>query len=274
MTETLRPIRLEVRDGQPYADGQLLPLLPQPDGSTLEPEQAAIAWVAQIARTMSRPIPVVATPEDGVELHLEVTPDGASRFAEHDGPAGADDVPGHHMPPDAASVPKPPVVDPHPAGASAGAPARASALAHPGHEQPHLPASAIQIREPGSTLGPIGAHRAQQGWRGRLVRSTGVPLPPAAAERSYLQDLADAQTQLPGGRTITIVNPAGAVGKTTSALLLSAALGTSRGGGVLALEVTRGRGTMLAHQQLLARRHRAHAAARGPDPHLGHRPHR
>jgi MinD-like ATPase involved in chromosome partitioning or flagellar assembly len=86
--------------------------------------------------------------------------------------------------------------------------------------------------------------RAREGWRGWLVHEVGLPLAPSKAEKARHELTTTVQTQLPGPRTVMVVNPKGGVGKTTTTLLLSAALGLARGGGVVAWDNNETRGTM------------------------------
>jgi len=147
-----------------------------------------------------------------------------------------------------------------PAATSAGTPAAAAGTDDPDQTTPAVtataatparerPAGGRHARPTAADLladrdAPTGSPRAREGWRGWLATRVGLPLAPGAAEQARAGLTATVQTQLPGPRTVVVVNPKGGVGKTTSTLLLSAALGVARGGGVLAWDNNETRGTM------------------------------
>ncbi|MEJ5913765.1 MinD/ParA family ATP-binding protein [Pseudokineococcus sp. 1T1Z-3] len=219
--------------------------------------------VAHIAST-------VATPAGGPVLAKVVDPDGSWHLLIHpDGTLGEAPQPSSpvHEEPAAeepaaeepagprteATAETPPVASsPSPAPAPA-APAPASARPGP-VEAPRAdvgepPTPARHARPNAQDLlgdhgSPADAQRARQGWRGALVRGLHLPLAPSADEVALQADLHAAQAQLPGPTTVMVVNPKGGVGKTTSTLLLAAALGVARGGGVLAWDNNETRGTM------------------------------
>lgn len=89
-----------------------------------------------------------------------------------------------------------------------------------------------------SQLNPQTDHKSRQGLRARLG------LKPSTRELSELADEEMSRTAFTRPVTIMIANPKGGVGKTPTALLLAAAFGTARGGGVVAWDNNELRGTM------------------------------
>ncbi|MEJ5869385.1 hypothetical protein WDV85_16765 [Pseudokineococcus sp. 5B2Z-1] len=211
--------------------------------------------VAHIAST-------VATPAGGPVLAKVVDPDGSWHLLIHpDGTLG-----------EAPTTSAPVSVDePATASASGLAPTTTSTRSTPA-PAPAAPArarpaaddlSTEDVEETSARVVPVAAaprpnaqdllgsrssrtlpQRAREGWRGWMARSVGLPLAPGAAEAARFELTTTVQAQLPGPRTVMVVNPKGGVGKTTTTLLLSAALGQARGGGVLAWDNNETRGTM------------------------------
>lgn len=87
-------------------------------------------------------------------------------------------------------------------------------------------------------LTPGSKRKSSRGWRARLG------LKPSRKELDELRDLRLAQTPFDDPITIMVANPKGGVGKTPTSLLLAAAFGVARGGGVLAWDNNELRGTM------------------------------
>ncbi|MGD7706239.1 hypothetical protein [Microlunatus sp. Y2014] len=87
-------------------------------------------------------------------------------------------------------------------------------------------------------LNPQSAVRARRGLRGRLG------LAPSAKEQAEAADEEAVRTPFPRPVTIMIANPKGGVGKTPTTLMLAAAFGVVRGGGVCAWDNNELRGTM------------------------------
>lgn len=87
-------------------------------------------------------------------------------------------------------------------------------------------------------LTPSKKRKSGRGWRARLG------LKPSQKELDELRDLRLAQTPFDQPVTIMVANPKGGVGKTPTSLLLAAAFGVARGGGVMAWDNNELRGTM------------------------------
>ncbi|GAA1712382.1 MinD/ParA family ATP-binding protein [Propioniferax innocua] len=87
-------------------------------------------------------------------------------------------------------------------------------------------------------LTPSKKRKSRRGWRARLG------LKPSQKELDELRDLRLAQTPFDLPVTIMVANPKGGVGKTPTSLLLAAAFGVARGGGVMAWDNNELRGTM------------------------------
>lgn len=90
--------------------------------------------------------------------------------------------------------------------------------------------------------------KATHGWR------KAFGLGPSAKERDEMRDLADAKTVFSRPVTIMIANPKGGAGKTPTSLLLAAAFGLARGGGVVAWDNNELRGTMPDRSESIHRR--------------------
>jgi len=87
-------------------------------------------------------------------------------------------------------------------------------------------------------LNPAGATGSRRSWRSR------VGLGPSAREQAAALDEELVRTPFDRPVTIMVANPKGGVGKTPTALLLAAAFGVVRGGGVCAWDNNELRGTM------------------------------
>ncbi|SDD50448.1 MinD/ParA family ATP-binding protein [Auraticoccus monumenti] len=87
-------------------------------------------------------------------------------------------------------------------------------------------------------LNPEVQQKSRKGWRSRLG------LKPSQRELAELRD--DESVRMPFARPVTIMvaNPKGGVGKTPTTLMLAAAMGVARGGGVIAWDNNELRGTM------------------------------
>lgn len=87
-------------------------------------------------------------------------------------------------------------------------------------------------------LNPEVQQKSRKGWRSRLG------LKPSQRELAELRD--DESVRMPFARPVTIMvaNPKGGVGKTPTTLMLAAAMGVVRGGGVIAWDNNELRGTM------------------------------
>ncbi|OIV39146.1 hypothetical protein BIV57_02110 [Mangrovactinospora gilvigrisea] len=98
---------------------------------------------------------------------------------------------------------------------------------------------------------------AQAGWRGMVGRVSGGAIKLSANRSEQETRLARRliQRQLDGAKTIVVINPKGGAHKTTTALLMAAAFGTSRGGYTLAWDNNETRGT-LGWRGLPAEHHR------------------
>ncbi|WP_298991875.1 hypothetical protein [uncultured Pseudokineococcus sp.] len=238
-------VRLALVDGGATVDGRAVAPV---DGLT--PEQAAIAAVARMALERGRPVRALA--DDGDEqTALVVYADGRSEPAPDPEPATETTAktPTTSVEPDVVDQPAATPVparesDVDPDEQAAPVPARAattSAADKPPAPAASRPSAADLLGGRSSQTAPT---RAREGWRGWLARSVGLPLAPGAAEAARFELTTTVQAQLPGPRTVMVVNPKGGVGKTTTTLLLSAALGQARGGGVLAWDNNETRGTM------------------------------
>ena len=87
-------------------------------------------------------------------------------------------------------------------------------------------------------LNPQGEHRSRRGLRARFG------LKPSPRELAEMADEEIARTAFTRPVTIMVANPKGGVGKTPTTLMLAAAFGTARGGGVVAWDNNELRGTM------------------------------
>lgn len=83
-----------------------------------------------------------------------------------------------------------------------------------------------------------GEPKARQGWR------SWFGLPPGQAELSERRDMAKVQRPLVGAKTVAVINVKGGAGKTPTTLELAGALGSARGGSVVAIDNNELRGTM------------------------------
>ncbi|WP_432560370.1 hypothetical protein [Granulicoccus sp. GXG6511] len=87
-------------------------------------------------------------------------------------------------------------------------------------------------------LTPETPQKATRGWRAFFG------LKPSQREADELRDLATVKTAFRRPVTVMVANPKGGSGKTPVSVLLAAAFGTSRGGGVVAWDNNELRGTM------------------------------
>ncbi|HEX5729889.1 MinD/ParA family ATP-binding protein [Microbacterium sp.] len=85
---------------------------------------------------------------------------------------------------------------------------------------------------------------AQEGWRGFVVRSTGMQLPPSSAERDRRGYAEAVSRRWLTPRTVAVVNGKGGVGKTVTTAMLAAVFARSGGSGVLAWDNNDTRGTL------------------------------
>ncbi len=87
---------------------------------------------------------------------------------------------------------------------------------------------------------------ADDGWQGLVRRATGglVAPPPGEHERARRESIAAVSRTFDAPKTVVVVNPKGGAHKTTATLLLSATLGTQRGGSILAWDNNETRGTL------------------------------
>ncbi|MEJ5913175.1 hypothetical protein [Pseudokineococcus sp. 1T1Z-3] len=214
----------------------------------LTPEQAAIAAVARMAAERGHPVRALA--DDGEEqTALLVHADGRSEPEPAAAAQPLDNAAAGTTPPDAVS---PVVVEsaPAPDGAQGERVGPMSSRVASTSTQQEDTAPAAVVSRPnaqdllGSRQSRAVPQRAREGWRGWLVHEVGLPLAPSKAEAARFELTTRVQTQLPGPRTIMVVNPKGGVGKTTGVLLVSGALGLARGGGVLAWDNNETRGTL------------------------------
>ena len=103
---------------------------------------------------------------------------------------------------------------------------------------PPAPPRSYSATELISQLNPQTDHKSRKGLRARLG------LKPSSHELAEIADEDMARTAFTRPVTIMIANPKGGVGKTPTALMLAAAFGTARGGGVIAWDNNELRGTM------------------------------
>lgn len=108
----------------------------------------------------------------------------------------------------------------------------------------HDPALLAGQEHPGSST------PARQGWRG-LVNQLGFHLAPSVQEVVRREEVALINTPFNWPMSVMVANPKGGAGKTPTSLLLAAALGRTRGGGVVAWDNNELRGNMA----LLAQSH-------------------
>jgi MinD-like ATPase involved in chromosome partitioning or flagellar assembly len=85
---------------------------------------------------------------------------------------------------------------------------------------------------------------ATLGWRGAVVRATGLRLPPSTAETKHREAVQRVRRTFTAPRTVVVINPKGGAQKTTTTLLLAATFGMHRGGYVLAWDNNETRGTL------------------------------
>jgi len=85
---------------------------------------------------------------------------------------------------------------------------------------------------------------AREGWRGFVVRSTGLQLRPSSAERDRRGYAEAVSRRWLAPRTVAVVNGKGGVGKTVTTAMLAAVFARSGGSGVLAWDNNDTRGTL------------------------------
>jgi MinD-like ATPase involved in chromosome partitioning or flagellar assembly len=228
-------VQLAVVDGWATVDGQKVDPV-----EGLTPEEAAVAVLADRAAELGRPVRALAVDDSGATMALLVHADGRS---EPD-PTGS---PSDRLPAPVESLgdeqPSPAAVEAESASES-----RPVTTSPDVESTPAVPVTGAARPSAQDLLSSRRSRavpqRAREGWRGWLVHEVGLPLAPSKAEKARHELTTTVQTQLPGPRTIMVVNPKGGVGKTTTTLLLSAALGLARGGGVVAWDNNETRGTM------------------------------
>ncbi|RCK69965.1 hypothetical protein DT076_08110 [Desertihabitans brevis] len=169
-----------------------------------------------------------------------VQPPAARGYERPVSPAG----PEEGLPP--AQAPQPPlqrgpVGEPSPAGQPAPGDASIDGVRVPqpsrGDERGQNP-SRYGVNDLIQQLNPETSQKSRKGWRARLG------LKPSQRELAEMRD--DESVRMPFSRPVTIMvaNPKGGVGKTPTTLMLAAAMGVTRGGGVIAWDNNELRGTM------------------------------
>ncbi|MGL4339238.1 MAG: MinD/ParA family ATP-binding protein [Rhodoglobus sp.] len=83
-----------------------------------------------------------------------------------------------------------------------------------------------------------------RGWRGVVVRTTGLRIAPSSREQIQDDNLRKVSQHWPGGCSIGVVNGKGGVGKTTTTAMLAAVFARHGGSGVVAWDNNDTRGTL------------------------------
>ncbi|PLC10861.1 hypothetical protein AUQ48_16200 [Kocuria flava] len=232
----------------------------------------AIAHLAETARTLGRPVKVVAvdpSSENDSETYLVVGPDGdistdetatrPFRAGRRSGPA----VSLQELVP-AASGPEPVLTEPESSPFEEGDP-MPSTIVDETSENASQPRSLQATPMPSSTPAPppsdttvlgidsapsfiatdssLAEAPAIHGWRGMLNRM-GLHLTPGPAEVAEREDLAAVSRHWVGSRTVAVVNQKGGANKTPTVALLAAQFARHGGAGVLAWDNNEAMGSL------------------------------
>ncbi|MCS6711565.1 chromosome partitioning protein [Brachybacterium sp. EF45031] len=195
----------------------------------------------------------VAVDADG---HVSATPSAsAEKLPVEERPAELPDAafaPRHPAPPSTPSEPRPTAsstVDPSASRAAREArEARAPQppVGAPRHSAPRSDDGRPTLQDLQTSSRRIARQTPTRGFPGAIARLTGgaILLPPTRAERLHRDQVERIRKPLDGPKNVVVVNLKGGAHKTTATLMLSATMGSVRGGGVLAWDNNETRGTL------------------------------
>ncbi|MVA75178.1 hypothetical protein GC722_03910 [Auraticoccus sp. F435] len=208
---------------------------PVPAPSDL-PARSALSSPSAPSGSQSRPVPLGSPPPHRVPGPL------AGPQSQSSAPSAPSQRPPLHG--DAPQPPAGPGAQPAPAGAPSQGPREGAGLGGVSVPQPSRSGEGpgypprYGVNDLIQQLNPETQVRSRKGWRARFG------LKPSQRELAELRD--DESVRMPFARPVTVMvaNPKGGVGKTPTTLLLAAAMGVARGGGVIAWDNNELRGTM------------------------------